>query len=50
MLILSTFPEIEIVLNIKNRRIYKTREAKVCLYNKRKLITFISPKEYRNIA
>jgi hypothetical protein len=50
MLVLSAFAEVEVVLYTKNKRIYKTREVKISLCYYKKLITFISPKKYKNIA
>jgi hypothetical protein len=50
MLVLSAFTKVKVVLYIKNKRIYKIREVKISLYYYKKLITFISPKEYKDIA
>jgi hypothetical protein len=49
-LVLSAFAEVEAVLYAKNKKIYKTREVKISLCYYRKLTTFVSPKEYKDIA
>jgi hypothetical protein len=49
-LVLGAFAEVEAVLYAKNKRICKTREAKISLCYHRKLTTFVSPKEHRDVA